>query len=339
VRGSGCALFCFGEWGMSRIPQNRYLQKAKNYDAERFTTSFGIRLRRFIHPLVHGIIRIATDKPLVVLQYPKLVKGQRYIFAAGHSFPGEIASNLAAIDRPTWVLLGTTDQVDHNPQMNIAWVNGLIYVNKRDTASRKESVKKMKRILNNGSSVLLFPEGVLNNSESLYCMPLYPGIYYMSRDTGAKVVPIVAQSEHKDNKIWIAAGEPLDFSEMDKETAIQTLRDALATLRYTICEQVYAPQKREELTGDLHEQHLKDRWNTYMEAKWHLPDWDEEIMTYRKSGFVAAEEVRAELAQVTPTARNAHILAPILLRHGEDQCLDAKRYMKEHWSNRKGGAK
>lgn len=319
---------------MQFIPQNRYLQKAKYYDAERFTTSFGIRFRRLIFPFVHVVINAALDKPLFILQYPKLERGERYIFAAGHSFPGEIASNLAAIDRPTWVLLGTTDQVDHNPQMNIAWVNGLIYVNKRDPASRKESVKKMQRVLNGGSSVLMFPEGVLNNSENLYCMPLYPGIYYMSRDTGAKVVPIVAQSEHRDKRIWIAAGEPIDFSEMDKKTAVQTLRDTLASLRFMICEQVYAPLKRDDLIGDLHEKHLQDRWDTYMETKWYEPNWDEEIMTYRKAGLTPAEEIRSDLARVLPTPDNTHILAPIWLRHEEDLRLDIKQYMKNRW-NRK----
>lgn len=323
---------------MPSIPQNRFLQHVKNDDAEHFTSEFGIRMRRLLHPLVRSIIRIATDKPLVVLQYPKLKKGERYIFAAGHSFPGEIASNLAAIDRPTWVLLGTTDQVDHNPQMNIAWVNGLIYVNKRDTVSRKESVKKMKRVLNNGSSVLLFPEGVLNNSENLYCMPLYPGIYYMSRDTGAKVVPIVAQSEHNDKKIWIKAGEPIDFFDMDKESAIQKLRDTLSTLRFEICEQIYPKQIRAELIGNLHEQHLQDRWNTYMETKWYEPNWDEEIMTYRKAGFTSAEEVRVDLTHIEPTPENAHILVPIILRHTEDLQMDCKRYMKLKW-NKQGDSK
>lgn len=316
---------------MPHIPQNRFLQRVKNYDAEHFTSDFGIRMRRFIHPLVHFVIRLAADKPLVELRYPQLEKGQRYIFAAGHSFPGEVASNLATIDRNAWVLVGTTDQVDHNVSMNIAWVNGMIYVNKHDALSRKESAKKMRRILNSGSSVLLFPEGVLNNSENLYCMPLYPGVYHLARETGAKVVPIVSQSEHKDKKIWVTAGDPIDFSDLDKETAMQALRDAISTLRFQICEQIYAPLKRDDLIGNLHEKHLRDRWDTYMETKWYEPNWDEEIMTYRKKGLTPAEEVRADLSRIVPTLNNAHILTPILLRHEEDLRLDVKRYMKNRW--------
>ncbi len=322
---------------MARTPQNHYLQKAENYTAERFTSSFGIKLRRFLHPIVRFVIRLATDKPLVVLEYPKLKKGERYIFAAGHSFPGEIASNLAAIDRNAWVLIGTTDQVDHNFQMNIAWVNGLIYVNKLNSSSRKESVKKMKRVLNEGSSVLMFPEGVLNNSENLYSMPLYPGVYYMSRDTGAKVVPIVSHSEHKDKKIWVIAGEPIDFSAMDKEEAMSTLRDALSTLRFKICEKVYEPLKRAEMTGDLHMQHLDDRWNTYMEANWHEPNWDEEIMTYRRQGFTPPEEVRAELSKAVITKHNAKLLSPIITRRQYDMDYDVKTYIKKRWIKEKGG--
>ena len=107
--------------------------------------------------------------------------GSLYIFASTHFFDEDIIANLAVIDRNAWVLIGTTDQLEHNPQMYAAWLNGLVYVNRLDADSRKESVKKMLRILNAGSSVLIFPEGGWNNSENLLVNPLFSGPWLLAK--------------------------------------------------------------------------------------------------------------------------------------------------------------
>ena len=122
--------------------KNYDLIKTKNYDADHFTSGFGIKFRRLIHPLVRLAIGAALDRPVEIVRYPELLPNENYIFAAGHSFPGEIGSNLFGIDRNTWVLMRTTDQVDHNPQALVAWANGLIYVDKFSFESRRDAQKK-----------------------------------------------------------------------------------------------------------------------------------------------------------------------------------------------------
>ncbi len=180
-----------------------------------------------------SIIKMANDKKTILISYPKLNKDENFIFAAGHSFPGDIGSNLSCIDRSTYTLVGTTDQVDHNPQMNFLWANGIIYVNKLNPDSRKESFKKMSRILNSGTSVMLFPEGVLNNTENLNCVTLYPGFYHLAQETNKRVVPIVANYNEED-VVYVAAGNPIDCTNKSKDEAKIELRDALATLRFNL---------------------------------------------------------------------------------------------------------
>lgn len=313
--------------------RNIGLTKWKYKNAEQFTTSFGIRMRRLASPLLRVIIRCTLPKRYVLIKYPTLSKKRPYIFAAGHSFPGELAANIAAIDRNTWLLHGTTDQIDHNPQMYIAWLNGMIYVDKFNKASRNESVKKMARILKNGSSVIMYPEGTLNNSENLYCMPLYPGVFYLARQTGAQVVPIVAQSEHNDHAIRIAAGKPLDFSALEKETALRILRDELSTLRYELCND-YPPLRRADLSGDIHYQHMKNRRDTYMEVKWVNPNWSEEMLTRTTNDKAHPKDVFEPLENVKITSKNAWILAPILLRNQEYKRYDLIDYMNRHWNDK-----
>lgn len=311
--------------------KNRALIRYRKLDSDHFASKAGIKIRRIIHPAVHLIIRAASDRPIEVIEYPNLVKGERYIFAAGHSFPGEIASNLAVIDRNAWVLIGTTDQVDHNPQMNFAWFNGLIYVNKLDPANRKDAFRKMKRILENGSSVLMFPEGVLNNSENSLCMPLYPGVYHLAVETETKVVPIVSHAEHGDKRIRVAAGKPIDFNGKTKESALVELRNALATIRYQMIEKS-EPLKRASLSGDIHEQYLYHRRDTYLETKWVEPNWDEEIMVYKRKGVTEPEEVRAALADVNLTADNISILRPIFQKAEADKKYNITLFMKSNWN-------
>ena len=307
------------------------LIKAKNLDSEHFTSDVGIKIRRIINPVVRKVVSKTIDKEIVVLDYPVLDKNEAFIFAGGHLFPGEIESNISVIDRNAYVLIGTTDQVDHNPSMYGAWINGMIYVNKLNQDSRTESQKKIKRILNSGSSVLMFPEGVLNNSENLLIMPLYPGIYYMSLETGKRIVPIVSHTENGMDKIYVKAGKPICFEGLSKLEALKLLRDELATLRFDIISKL-EPLERKKLTGDIHQQHMEYRRDVYREVKWHSDVWDEEIMVYHGHDIVSPEEVRATFDSVDITPANANIFGPTLVKRLEDKKYDFKNYMKENWN-------
>ena len=143
------------------------LKNVQVVNSENFTSNMGIKMRRIINKPLKGVLKVATGKKIIIDRYPELEKDEQYIFASTHYFNEDIIAGMAALDRPAYVLIGTTDQVENNPLMNAAWLYGLIYVDRLNTESRKDSVKKMERILNNGSSILMFPEGGWNNTENL----------------------------------------------------------------------------------------------------------------------------------------------------------------------------
>ena len=338
--------------------KNYGLINAKNLDADSFTSEKGIKFRREIFPLLKFLISKNTGKEIHILSYPQLDKDEAFIFAAGHSFPGEIATNLAAIDRSTYTLIGTTDQVDHNPQMYFLWLTGLIYVNKLDSNSRKESYKKMLKVLNNNSSVMLFPEGVLNNTENLNCETLYPGIYHLAIESKKRIVPIVSYYDYDNGAVYIAADNPLDISGLEKDDAKSLLRDKLATLRFNLARVSYeqatsineplAPDEfstlnqelnielyRKELSGDIRLAYMELRKKIYNEVKWIEPNWDEEIMHYKEHGVDSPEEVfsfidNVDLSQKAPEV--IETLAPVLRRRLEQKKYDFKDYMKNNWN-------
>ncbi len=312
--------------------KNIGLEKVKTATAMSFTTDFGINIRKKINKPLRMVLRTATKREIIVECYGNLEKDKPYIFASTHSFDEDIIAALATIDRSTYVLIGTTDQIDCNPTMYAAWINGMIYVDRLDPVSRKESLLKMIRVLVSGSSVLLFPEGGWNNTENLTVQKLFSGPYKLSKSTKREVVPISTFNEPGSNKIYIRVGNPIDLSNMDKKDANTYLRDELATKMYNQIELYSTPIKRAELTSDAREKFMEERKNEYLRTNWTKDVWDEELTVYRDKDVTSPEEVRSSIDKVNLTAKNAGILAPVLVKRMEDKKYNFKDYMHKNWN-------
>lgn len=145
-----------------------------------FTTDKGIQRRRKFAPVLRKVLKAATSEKIVVDRYPKLDPGAPYIFVSTHGFSNDIIACLATIDRSAYLLIGSTNQVEYNKLMYAAWLNGFIYVNREDEKSRKDAIPKMERVLNSGSSVLIFAEGGHSNTENLLCYKLFASPYILA---------------------------------------------------------------------------------------------------------------------------------------------------------------
>ena len=119
--------------------KNYGLQKVKISTVDNFTSEIGIKLRRTINKPLRKALKLATKRNIIVDYYPTLEKNKPYIFASTHSFDEDIIAGLSTIDRNAYVLIGTTDQIDYNPQMYAAYINGMIYVDRLNEKSRKDT--------------------------------------------------------------------------------------------------------------------------------------------------------------------------------------------------------
>ena len=308
------------------------LKNVQIVNSENFTSNMGIKMRRIINKPLKGILKVATGKKIIIDRYPELEKDEQYIFASTHYFNEDIIAGMAALDRPAYVLIGTTDQVENNPLMNAAWLYGLIYVDRLNTESRKDSVKKMERILNNGSSILMFPEGGWNNTENLLCQTLFAGPYTLAKQTGKKVVAISTFSDPDSKEIHIQVSDPIDLKKMEKEEALSTLRDTMASQMYDSIEKHSIPLERANLSGDIHLQHMENRKKEYLKVKWTRDVWDEELTVYQSKSITTPAQVRESLKDVNITPENANLIAPILTEYEEDKKHDFKIYMKKNWN-------
>ena len=308
--------------------KNIGLIRYKKADINNFTSTTGLKIRRLINKPLRFFLKLATNGKIIVETYPKLEKNRPYIFAATHSFVEEVCALLATIDRNAYSLIGTTEQLEHNHKIYANWLTGFIYVNREDPVSRKESLPKMERFINSGSSILIFPEGGWNNTENLLVQNLFPGVYYLSKNTGAEVVPISSFNEFDSKDIYIKVGNPIDLSILDKKEALIKLRDCLATMKYEQIENHSTPIKRSELGKDPRMDFMEERKNEYMRLKWTKDVWEEELTVYKDR----IEFRRETLDTVEITKDNASIMAPILVKRKEDIKYNFKKYMHDNWN-------
>lgn len=300
---------------------------------DNFTTDTGIKIRRVIHKPIKNIFKFYLEhfeKKKIVLhavhdnyqvldyfdksivekerikakvrtqeaqdiegRYPKLEKDTPYIFTSTHLFTEDVAAVMTCIDRPVYIFIGSNDQLTRNIDLYAAWAAGLIAVDITSPQSRKESFLKMKRIIDSGSSVLIFPEGSYNHTENKLVKQLYSGVYNLARATEAEVVPIAPFHTPKletgmkyfndlgRDEIYVSFGNALYISEYDEmDNGLTVLRDELARLQLNHIVNYTNELKREDLLGDIHY-----AWMEYFEELMHKmnwgdnTDWYEELLT------------------------------------------------------------
>lgn len=313
--------------------KNILLTRVKTSTAETFATSAGFKIRKIIKPVLRPILRLASGRNIHIEEYPELEKDVPYIFASTHGFVDDVIANYACVDRSAYMLVGTPDQVEHNPLMYAAWVCGMVFVDKTNPQNRKDAVEKMVRVLQNNTSVIVYPEGSWNNTENLLVQPLFASPWILAQRTGCKVVPVAMYQEYRKKDIWYRAGEPLELKDMDKKEALNLLRDAMATLTYEMIADHSSILKRSDIGEDPRLDYMNERMKEYLCTNWTRDDWNMEITIYRdKELSPTPEVVRASYDNVKVTAKNAAILVPIIAQREEDKKYDLVSYMQNNWN-------
>lgn len=305
------------------------LKKYEDADVEHFTSNIGLKIRKIVNRPWRFCLKIATSRKIHIVEYPQLEKKKNYVFACNHSFDEDVISALCVIDRNAYVLNGSTDQTEHNPQFLALWANGMIYVDRNDNKSRQQSILKMERVLNAGNSIMLFPEGGYNNTEEKLLNRFFSGPWILSVKCNVEVVPIICFNDLKSENIYISAGEPIKLNRYGKEEARIKLRDRMATIVWEMIERYAEPIKRSELPHNHHSWHMKMRKEIYECQKWYNDVWEEELTVY-KGHMPSPQEVNQFVDCVEVDADNAWVLAPRLLQREQERREDLILYLKNN---------
>ena len=295
---------------------NKLLGKLNNKNIDNFTSNFGLMMRRKFHSIIsflfRQVIRFYYKKKIIVDNKPKLEKKKSYIYALNHSFYLDGSSVIATADKNCYSLFGATEQLYYDICTFFIWFSGLIYVDRTNKQSRKDSLPKMSRVLKAGNSILIFPEGRWNDSENLLCQKLFPGVYNLSVENEVEVIPVSVFKETESEYIYVNFNNPIKLYEYEKDKALELLRDNLATMYYNQIEKYSTPYKREEVKGDIHYDYMNDRMYEYSKAKWRSDYcWDEELFRF-KGKDDDLEDVWQNINKVKITSKNIHIFKDIL---------------------------
>lgn len=305
----------------------------KDANVQNFTSTPGMNIRKVINPPLRKVLKLATKGEIIIDNYPELKKNQPYIFVSLHNFVEDTITNLATIDRNAYLLFGTTDQLEVNKEMYAAWLNGFIYVDRENPQNRKDALLKMKRVLLNGNSVIIFPEGGFNNTENLFCQKLFKSPYILAKETGLQVVPIAPLYEFGSDKIYMNVGNPVDLSSYeDSEEALLDLRDILSTLLYESIEKHTEPLVRKELGNDPRLDFMEQRRQEYLKTKWTKDVWEEELTRYYDAKEREYNAIQESMDSIQITKENAYVMGPVLVKRAEDKKYNFKNYMHNNWN-------
>ena len=333
--------------------RNLFINKLNTRDVNHFTTDIGLFLRRksigAFRKLCNGftnatIIRNETSEyvsneeyynnlkaeriplssyPLstkknannvIVERYPKLEEGESYIFVGSHVCPEDIETMLNVIDRNAYLILGSVENLNYNPEVYLSWLNGMIVFNVLDMKERRELIPKMERVLHT-QSILIFPEGSHNYDLNKLIKPLYDGPVNLALKTGKKIVPVVLVKDYENNVAYLDVGNPIDVKSLDlniqdyypgKEESekyrIKSMssyvRDKMATAVYHMMERHLALIKRSEYE-DLG-QHFIQFYvtDTFNKLNWKHDVFDAEYLTKKTKEEQEYEEVVRSLGNL-----------------------------------------
>lgn len=243
---------------------------------------------------------------IVVERYPKLNDDEPYIFVCNHTCPEDIETVLNIIDRNAYLILGSIESLQYNPEMYLSFLNGMIPFDIMDKNQRKQVFEKMLRVLKT-NSILIFPEGSHNYSPNKIVNNLFDGPVNLALQTNRKIVVISLVKDNENNVSYIDVSNPIDVRSIDidmnrnfntieeKEkyyvnSLTSKIRDKMATSVYYLIERHIKPLVRREyydVEEYLRTQKIKD---AFKQLKWDRDVFDAEYLVKKTSEEKEFEE-------------------------------------------------
>jgi 1-acyl-sn-glycerol-3-phosphate acyltransferase len=174
-----------------------------------------------------NVFKIIVDNSYMPLS------GKPIIFAANHSNCFDFPITSTATKRHLYPLAGK-QRMPFLDRFFLA-LNGIIYADRldhEDTSAVKEAIILL---LNKGHSICWYPEGTWNLTDNLLVLPLKWGIISVARQADAQIIPMVQYYDRTDMTCTVRFGNPMAGKDLDDNaTAIQELRDSMATLYWDL---------------------------------------------------------------------------------------------------------
>ncbi len=262
----------------------------------------------------------SKEKDTIVL--PK----EPVIWAPNHCFQEDALSSLMTAQRSAYVLIGNPARVYNDIEGIPALINGTILVNRKNKRSRRASVKKCERVLELGSDLIMFPEGVRNKTPNALSLNLYSGVYNIAKEKNVKIIPVIHYKNDflettKNQIIHTVIDDPIDCSNLTKEETLLKIKDSYAYWTYLMMEKYGQSTREKELNGEIESEKVwEEKLNNRQLKRYNLEL--ESSSTYYSSSEKEYYKALEDIAALDITKDNIKVVE------------DAKKLIKSNFQRR-----
>lgn len=222
---------------MSISELNSYYKAKRNWQYHHSEKIQGIRIRTWYHGALIAMLKLSrkvNHQKLQILSDRRRKTEKPIIYACTHIGFSDVAMAFESIRDACWILMGNPSSLFRTFHFHLLNINGAVYIDAFDDDDRRIAKGTCIRLLEQGGSLLIFPEGAWNITPHQVVMPLFSGAVDMALETGAEIVPI--GMEQYGRTFMVNIGENIDVCGMGKDRAelVLELRDCLCTLRWEI---------------------------------------------------------------------------------------------------------
>lgn len=258
-----------------------------------------VLIKDLMRPVLSLIASFRVPYRVIIEQPCRLLPDKPTIYAVNHFCFADTPIMGRITPKRSYILLGK-QRLGFSDWLYFI-LNGVIFVDRKDKEDMAASKQAMTAYLNNGRSIVMFPEGTWNLTENQLILPMKWGIVDIARETGAQIIPTVLEYDREQKKCFVRFGAPMLFSPDDnKADAIAALRDTLATMRWEFWER-NGTFSRKELDMDV------ERKNLFYSVEEYPPiDWEYERSCIYQP-HTEPEDAFSHLDKLIPCKENAFL--------------------------------
>ncbi len=207
--------------------------------------------RRYIHNIILRIGPLFLNgKKLIREKMAPLPSGRPLIFAPNHGFIQDPMCSVLMAERHAYLLFGSLPQFFNTFNGVAAHLNGAIFINRKNKASRQASIEKAVHALELGTDIIIYPEGVINKTSNQLTLPYWPGIIRVAKRTNALIIPIVhLLSGEEIHSSRLDAFDATLYNDDDTQQALTDLQTIVNTELWSLMEK-YACASRADILGE-----------------------------------------------------------------------------------------
>lgn len=288
---------------------------------------------------------------IIVERYPDLDPNEPYIFVCNHTCPEDIETVLNILDRNAYLILGSIESLQYNPEMYLSFLNGMIPFDIMDSAQRKQVYQKMLRVLKT-NSILIFPEGSHNYSPNNLVNPLFDGPVNLALQTNRKIVVVSLVKDQEKNISYIDVSNPIDIRKVDvdikgdysSENEIEkqyvkslssVIRDKMATAVFHIIKRHFETMNRSDFSNIEEELRMKKIVDAFSKLKWDRDVFEAEYLTKKTNDQRQHEEIIRTISNLTlnPNAFIGNGNKNWILLEEDLMNKDVVHRMREYWKS------